>query len=107
MFSECHGHSLEIVEMMRLFYEGLTEESKHELDICGGGNFLYHPPAVAYKIMEDRELMNVNRARAKQDIRIVENVARIEVKRGGIDPRVFEEVMKVKEEMSKEIENLK
>nr|XP_043635971.1 uncharacterized protein LOC122607119 [Erigeron canadensis] len=53
MIRNCHGNGLSNDEIMEIFFYGLTKSSQKDLDLAGGGNFLYKTTNAAYKMMED------------------------------------------------------
>nr|XP_043615813.1 uncharacterized protein LOC122587714 [Erigeron canadensis] len=53
MIRNCHGNGLSKDEIMEIFFYGLTKNSQKDLDLAGGGNFLYKTTNAAYKTMED------------------------------------------------------
>nr|XP_043633157.1 uncharacterized protein LOC122604335 [Erigeron canadensis] len=53
MIRNCHGNGLSKDEIMEIFFYGLTKSSQKDLDLAGGGNFLYKTTNAVYKMMED------------------------------------------------------
>ena len=53
MVKRCYGNGLSKEEIVKIFYHGLKEKDRHELDIASGGLFYYNTPVKAYKMLQD------------------------------------------------------
>ena len=77
MLRECHGHNVSRDEQVQIFYYGLNRESQHDLDIAGGGSFLYKTSKEVFKIMEDWKEKSVAKAHVKNYRRLQETVTQV------------------------------
>ena len=78
LLRNCHGHGLDKEQHIDIFYEGLTHQSQHDLDLAGGGNFLYKSTNDAHRMMEDQVLAAIARNRVNKDRRTRDMVAQVE-----------------------------
>jgi hypothetical protein len=77
LLRNCHGHGLDRGQHIDIFYEGLTSQSQHDLDLAGGGNFLYKSTNDAFRMMEDQVVAKVARDRVNKDRRNRESVNQV------------------------------
>nr|XP_043625595.1 uncharacterized protein LOC122597019 [Erigeron canadensis] len=85
MLKKCHGHGIERDEIIEIFYDGLSEQSQKELDLAGGGIFLYKTTNTAYKMMDDMVRVSLTRNTISKDRRSRRTVARAESSGSNLD----------------------
>ena len=78
LLRNCHGHGLDKEQNIEIFYYGLNAQSQHDLDLAGGGTFLYKTTNDAYRMMEDQVLASIARDRVNGDRRTRKTVASAE-----------------------------
>ena len=78
MIRKCHGNGLNKGDIVEIFFYGLNKSSQKDLDLAGGGNFLYKSTNDAYKMMEDMVEASLARDGDEKDKKMRRTVANIE-----------------------------
>ncbi|GJR84240.1 reverse transcriptase domain-containing protein [Tanacetum coccineum] len=60
MLRNCHGHNLSKVNIIKIFYHGLSEITQEVLNAAAGGIFLYKTQNQAYQLLEDKVLLKLD-----------------------------------------------
>ncbi|GJU94988.1 reverse transcriptase domain-containing protein [Tanacetum coccineum] len=60
MLQNCHGHNLFKGNIIKIFYQGLSEITQEVLNAAAGGIFLYKTPNQAYQLLGDKVLLKLD-----------------------------------------------